>query len=70
MKEIKVVYRDNSLFWGVFCTFTAIVGVEVHNLSIWTLVDFFFAPIVWVYWLLTHQVTIQIIKDSFDFLYK
>lgn len=70
MKEIKVVYRDNSLLLTLFSVFTAIIGVELHTLNIWTVIDFIFAPIVFIYWLLTHQVTIQIIKDSFDFLYK
>jgi len=65
MKEVEVIYRDNSIIWMLFSTFTAIIGVNIHGLNIWTLVDFLFAPFVFIYWLVTHQVTLQIIKDSF-----
>ena len=67
MKEISKVFV--LLFAGI----TAIVGyhVNVHDGSFcplfWSIVDFLFAPISWVKWLICEQVNISIIKESFAF---
>lgn len=46
---------------------TAIIGYEIHGSIFWTIIDFFFWPIVWIKWFICSEVNITIIKQAFDF---
>jgi hypothetical protein len=46
---------------------TAMIGHTIHHSLFWALVDFIFWPIAWVKWLICHQVTLSIIKQTFGF---
>ena len=47
---------------------TAMVGYTIHSSLGWALVDFFFWPVAICYWLVTHQLTLTVVKNTFAFL--
>jgi hypothetical protein len=49
---------------------TAMIGYQIHNSLVWAILDFFFAPLAWIKWLVMHQVNITIIKQTFEFFFK
>jgi len=49
---------------------TAVVGMQIHHRVFWAIVDFFFAPLVWLKWLIYHEVSISIITKAFEFFFK
>jgi len=56
--------------YTIFCTTTAIIGNNIHNSVFWSIVDFFFAPLAWLKWLIYKEVSLTIIEQSFDFFLK
>jgi hypothetical protein len=56
--------------YTIFCVCTAMVGYHIHHDFIWAVVDFFFAPIAWTYWLVLHQVNLSIIKATFSWFFQ
>lgn len=57
----------------LFCIFgvlTAFIGLEIHHNIFWAVIDYCFWPVVWVKWLLFHEVTLSIIKESFAWFFK
>jgi hypothetical protein len=58
----------NLLSW-LFCTSTAMVGYHIHHSVFWAIVDFIFAPIAWIKWLICQEVTLRIIKETFGFFF-
>jgi len=59
-----------QLVYLAFAIFTAIVGKHINGSVFWAIIDFFFAPFVWVKWMLCEQVSLSIINHSFDFFFK
>ncbi len=57
-----------ELLYLIFCTFTAMIGFNIHESPFWAVVDFFFAPIVLVKWLIFKEINLGIIKSTFEFL--
>lgn len=57
-------------FYTFICLATAIIGKEIHGSIFWAIVDFFFAPLVWLKWLICEEVNITIIKSAFAFFLK
>jgi len=49
---------------------TAIVGMEIHHNVFYAIVNFFMWPFAWIYWLITHHVTMSIIKSAFSFFFQ
>ena len=49
---------------------TAIIGFNIHHSIFWSIMDFFFTPFTWLKWLVCQEVTLNIIKGSFEFLNK
>lgn len=47
---------------------TAMIGYQIHSSFFWGVVDFVFWPIVWIKWLILHEVSLSIIKETFSFL--
>lgn len=75
MGETKKVYvYTGSPFWGwiwfAFHVCTAIIGHHIHGSFWWALFDWIFAPLVWVKWLICHEVNVSIIREAFDFFLK
>lgn len=71
MSETKYIYKTASspLSW-VFAIFTSIVGYTINDSLFWAVVDFFFWPFAWIKWLICHEVSLSIIKESFSFFLK
>jgi NhaP-type Na+/H+ or K+/H+ antiporter len=58
------------LLYLAFCLGTAVIGHHIHGSGFWAVVNFLFAPLSWLYWLVTQQVSLTIIHDSFSFFLK
>lgn len=48
---------------------TAMIGHTIHHSIGWSIVDFFFWPIAWAKWLICHEVSMSIIKQTFSFFF-
>jgi hypothetical protein len=58
-----------SFFALLFATLTAIVGYHMHGQVFYTICDFIFWPFVWIKWLVCHEVTLSLIKESFSWFF-
>ncbi len=58
-----------SLIYLLFCTCTAIVGSNIHHSIFWSIVNFFFAPLSIIKWLIFKEINMHIIQHSFDFFF-
>ena len=59
----------SSLLYTIVCVCTAMIGYNIHGSVGWSILDFFFAPLVWIKWLVLHEVNLTIIKDTFSFFF-
>jgi hypothetical protein len=59
-------FRLGGLY-PIFAFCTAMIGYTIHNSVGWSILDFLFAPVAWMKWLVMHQVNITIIKETFSF---
>ena len=50
---------------SIFSLLTAMIGYTIHHSFFWSIVDFIFSPIAWIKWILCHEVTLTIIKETF-----
>jgi len=63
----------NKLLWFLFNCFIALCAWTIHAADgygpvgnfLWCIVDWLFSPIVFLYWLCTHQLTLPVIKATF-----
>lgn len=62
--------RGVDIVYPILCLMTAMIGYQIHNSLVWAILDFFFAPLAWIKWLVMHQVNITIIKQTFEFFFK
>lgn len=46
---------------------TAMIGYTIHGSIFWSIVDFFFMPLVWIKWMIFQEVNMTIIKETFAF---
>lgn len=51
------------------CLLTSMVGFQIHNSIFWSIVDFFFAPLVILKWIICKEVTLKIVKQSFEWFF-
>jgi len=61
MKEIR------RFLYVVFAVATAMVGYQIHGSVFYSILNFLFAPISWIVWLIGHDVNMTIIKHTFSF---
>lgn len=54
----------------IFCLSTAMIGYKIHGSLFWSIINFFFAPISWIKWLICQEVNMTIIKETFSFISK
>lgn len=57
-------------FYSIFGVITAMIGYHIHGSIFWAIVDFLFIPIAWIKWLVCHEVSMSIIRDTFTFFLK
>jgi hypothetical protein len=53
------------IFYIIFALITATIGQQIHHSAIWAVMDFFLWPLVWLKWLIFHQVTLTAVKTAF-----
>lgn len=53
----------------IFCTIVAMVGYEIHHSTFWAIIDFIFAPVAVIKWLVYHELTLNVIKGAFSFFF-
>ena len=58
-----------KLLYMVFCTMVAMVGYTIHGSIFWSIVDFFFSTIALIKWLICHEITLDIIKETFTWFF-
>ena len=63
-------------FAFILATLTAILAYHINVLNhsvcplIWSFIDFFLWPFVWLKWLVCHDVNLTIIKEAFAWFLK
>lgn len=71
MKETKITIKPISLPNIIFALPTAIIGYTINQGSVfWSIIDFIFWPLAWLKWVICQEVTLTIIKHSFDWFFK
>jgi hypothetical protein len=59
-----------SIIYLIFCVMTSMIGYHMHHSIFYAIINWFFAPLAWVYWIITHSVNLTIIKETFEFFIK
>ena len=70
--KIRMHILPREICLGVYsflCLFTSMIGYQIHGSIFWAIVDFFFAPLVFAKWLLYHQVSLAVIRQTFAFFF-
>jgi hypothetical protein len=60
-------YGIGNFLYTIVAIATAIIGYNIHGSIFWAIVDFLFAPIAWIKWLICQEVNLTIIRESFSF---
>ncbi len=68
MSKKSVSIRFNP-FYLIFSLITSMIGYHIHGSIGWAIIDWIFAPLVWIKWIICHDVTLQIIKDTFSWFF-
>jgi hypothetical protein len=58
-----------GLLYLIFSIMTAMIGYTIHGSLFWSIIDFTFVPLVWLKWLLFHEVTLTVIKNTFTWFF-
>lgn len=53
----------------VFSVLTAMVGYTIHGSIFWSIMDFIFTPLAIIKWLIYHELTLQILKETFSWFF-
>lgn len=55
---------------NIFIAITiAMIGNTIHGSLFWSIVDFFFWPLALIKWLVCHELTLAIIKQTFTWFF-
>lgn len=68
--KVKTASSSRSGIYMIFAAITAMIGYHIHNSIAWAIFDFIFWWFDWVKWLICHQVTATIIRETFSFFFK
>ena len=63
----NLIHRFVAVLYLLFCLFTAMVGKTIHGSLLWAVVNFVYAPLSWIKWMLCEEVNLTIIRQSFSF---
>lgn len=58
-----------GLLYGIFSVLTAMIGYHIHGTWFAAILSFLFPPIAWIYWLIEHDVTMRVIKETFSWFF-
>ena len=53
----------------IFCILTAMIGYTIHGSLFWSIMDFCFTLVAWAKWLICHEVTMNVIRDTFGWFF-
>jgi hypothetical protein len=57
-------------FYPVFGSLTSMIGYTIHKSVGWAIIDFLCWPLALDKWLIYHEITRSVIKETFNFLYQ
>ena len=69
MSDKVYIQSGSGLFTIIVATLTAMIGHTIHGSIFWSIMDFLFAPLAWIKWLIMQQVTMSIIRDTFSWFF-
>lgn len=58
-----------NLLYIIVSILTSMVGYTIHHSIFWSIMDFLFTPIAWIKWIIFHEVTLNVLKDSFAWFF-
>lgn len=61
--------KETSFIYFIFSILTAMVGYTIHGSIFWSIMDFLFTPLTWLKWILCHEVSLTIIKETFSWFF-
>ena len=64
------VDAGGGILYTIFCVLTAMIGYTIHVSLFWAIVDFLFCPLAWAKWLICHEVTLSVIKQTFTWFFQ
>lgn len=70
MKVSVKIGRPFKFIYFIIAVLTAMIGYEIHHNGLYSIVNFIFWPISWIYWLICHDVNMSVIKATFGFFLK
>lgn len=62
-------YSIGNLLYTIACACTAMIGYSIHKSILWSIVDFILCPFVWIKWMIYKEVTLDIIKKTFEWFF-
>ena len=60
---------ETSIIYTIFSVLTAMVGYTIHGSIFWSLMDFIFTPIAIIKWIICHEITLTVIKETFTWFF-
>lgn len=60
--------KIGQFLYLLFCLAVAMISYRMYHDVPISIIHFIFAPIVAIYWLVTHQINLTLIKATFNFL--
>jgi len=58
-----------EVFYGFIAIIVAMLGYTIHGSIFWSIVDFLFWPIAVIKWLICHELTMAVIKNTFGWFF-
>jgi len=58
-----------EVFYGFIAIIVSMLGYAIHNSIFWSIVDFVFWPIAVIKWLICHELTMGVIKNTFGWFF-
>lgn len=66
---IKINFNPFRWVYTLFSIATAMIGYNIHGNWFYSIMDFIFTPIAWIWWLIGQDVNMTIIRDTFSFFF-
>lgn len=58
-----------AILWLLFDILTAMVGYTIHGSIFYSIINFIFSPLAWIYWLITHNVDMNVLRETFSWFF-
>jgi hypothetical protein len=68
---MKIIFKkETSVVYSIICIATAMINYHMYHNLFYAILSFILTPITWIYWLITQQINLTIIQDTFSFFLK